>query len=55
MYPGANQDFLGKNGPRYSMSARIRGGIHYGHWGDEPRLKETRVLPSLNPPVLVSH
>jgi hypothetical protein len=46
-YPGANLNLLGKNnGPSYSMSARVRGGIQYGHWGDEPRLTER--LPPLN-------
>jgi hypothetical protein len=40
-YPGVNQDLVGKSGPRFSMGARVRKGVNYGHWGDEPRLRET--------------
>jgi len=53
MYPGANGNLLGKgNAPSYSMSARVRGGIQYGHWGDEPKLKDR--LPPVNTAVVHS-
>lgn len=40
-------DLVGKSGPKFSMSARVKKGIAYGHWGDEPRLSETARLPAL--------
>ena len=39
-YAGANMDLVGRNAPRHTMSARVRAGIQFGRWGDEPRLKE---------------
>ena len=46
-------DLVGKSGPRFSMSARVRKGIGYGYWGDEPKLAETTRLPSME--VVRSH
>jgi hypothetical protein len=46
-YGGTNTNMVGTSGPKFSMSARVKKGIAYGYFGDEPRLQETRVLPSL--------
>jgi hypothetical protein len=44
-YPGANLDMVGKSGPRYSMSARVRQGIQYGHWEVGPQVQTARLPP----------